>query len=91
MQQSFSIVRVEHYDIVLRVHAEAVELARPWRFHPSQEVKDNGDEMLIRFRSGGPREIAEHVFTWGGDIVIEEPETLRTIMRERLAAGQAAL
>ena len=91
MQQSFGIWREEHHDVVLRVRAHAAERARAWRFHPAQEMAEDGNDLLIRFRSGGLREIAEHVFTWGGDVAIEGPEALRAVMRERLAAGAGAL
>jgi len=45
----------------------------------------DGEELVVRFRSGGLREIAEHLFTWGGEVRIEGPEELRVVMRERLA------
>lgn len=81
---SFGIWREEDYDIVLRVGASAVAKARHWRFHPAQTFEENGDELLVKFRAGGLREIAEHIFTWGGDIRIEAPEELRAVMRERV-------
>lgn len=90
-QQSFGIWREEDHDVVLRVLAPGVTRAREWRFHPAQAVAEDGDTLVIRFRSGGLREIAEHVFTWGGEVVIEAPEALRVVMHERLAAGMGAV
>lgn len=81
---SFGIWREEDHDVVLRVGPSAVERARHWRFHPAQVLEDDGDELLVKFRSGGLREIAEHLFTWGGDIRIEAPDALRKVMRERV-------
>ena len=81
---SFGIWREEDHDIVLRVGKSAVERARAWRFHPAQSFEEDGDELLVRFRAGGLREIAEHLFTWGGDIRIEAPGELRTVMRDRV-------
>lgn len=81
---SFGIWREEDHDIVLRVSSSAVAQARAWRFHPAQKFEDDGDELLVKFRAGGLREIAEHLFTWGGDIRIEAPEALRAVMRERV-------
>ena len=81
---SFGIWREDDHDIVLRVLPGAVDRARAWRFHPAQTMTDDGDELLVRFRTGGLREIAEHLFTWGGDVRIEAPEELRTVMRERV-------
>jgi hypothetical protein len=40
--------------------------------------------MMVRFSAGGLREIAEHLFQWAGELVIEAPEELKLVMRERL-------
>jgi predicted DNA-binding transcriptional regulator YafY len=72
--------------VVLRVLPAGAGRARTWRFHPSQSIEEDGEDLLVRFRAGGLREIAEHVFTWGSDIVIEEPAALIEVMEERLAA-----
>ena len=89
--QSFGIWREDDHDVVLRVRAAGAARAKAWRFHPAQTIGVDGDDLLIRFRAGGLREIAEHVFTWGGEVVIEAPEALRNVMRQRLAAGMAAI
>jgi predicted DNA-binding transcriptional regulator YafY len=81
---SFGIWREDDHEIVLRVGGSAVERARRWRFHPGQVLEADGDELLVKFRSGGLREIAEHLFSWGGDIRIEAPEELRKVMKERV-------
>lgn len=92
LAQSFGIWREDAHDVVLRVSASEAARAREWRFHPDQALEEgeNGT-LLVRFRSGGLREIAEHLFTWGGEVAILAPEALRAVMRERLAAGQGAL
>ena len=84
LSDSFGVWREDHQDIVLRVLPAAVPRAREWRFHPVQTCEDDGDTLIIRFRAGGLREIAEHVFTWGGDVVIEGPDELRKVMQERI-------
>lgn len=89
-QGSFGIWREEDHDVVLRVLPAGVARARAWRFHPAQAMAEEGAELVVRFRTGGLREIAEHVFTWGGEVVIEAPDALRAVMRERLAAAAAA-
>lgn len=91
MAQSFGIWREEDHDVVLRVLPSAVARARAWRFHPAQVLEDDGDELLVRFRAGGLREIAEHLFTWGGDVRIEAPEELRSVMRERVLLALGAV
>lgn len=84
LSHSFGIWREDDHDIILRVGPSAVSKARAWRFHPGQQFEDDGKDLLVKFRAGGLREVAEHLFTWGGDIRIEAPEALRTVMRERV-------
>ena len=91
MGKSFGIWREEGHDIVLRVTAEAAERARRWRFHPNQSVEKDGKELVVRFHSGGLREIAEHLFTWGGTVRIEAPAELHEMMCERLNASRATV
>ncbi|MDE2410291.1 MAG: WYL domain-containing transcriptional regulator [Sphingomonadales bacterium] len=91
LAEGFHIFQGDMHDIVLRARAGGVEKARQWQFHPAQTIEDCGDELRVRFRAGGLREIAEHLFTWGDEIVIEGPEALRETMRERLAAAGRCL
>ena len=82
---SFGIWREDALEVVLMVLPRAADRARLWRFHPHQMIEELGDGSLrVSFRAGGMREIAEHLFQWAGDILIEGPEALRTTMRERI-------
>lgn len=91
LAHSFGIWREDGHDIVLRVMASAVERARFWRFHPHQQFVDDGEELLVRFYSGGLLEIANHLFSWAGDLVIEGPDALKKIMARRLMEAQSLL
>lgn len=92
MSESFGIWREGVHAISLRILPSGASRARSWRFHPLQIVEPCDDgALLIRFTAGGLRELADHIFTWGGDLVIEAPQELRDIMQERLEASQAAL
>lgn len=91
MSASFGIWREEGHDIVLRVAPGSAERARRWRFHPQQVVEEDDDELVVRFYSGGLREIAEHLFTWGGQVRVVAPEELREVMRERLTLAAQAV
>ncbi len=90
LAQSFGIWREDDHDVVLRVLPTAVARANAWRFHPAQVLEEDGEELLVKFRAGGLREIAEHLFTWGGDVRIEAPEELRKVMRERVMLAWAS-
>lgn len=90
MAQSFGLWREEDHEIVLRVSPGAAARARQWRFHPAQTLEQDGEALVVRFRAGGLREIADHIFTWGGDVRIEAPEALRKVMKERLLLALAS-
>lgn len=92
LAESFAVWRDEPRDVVLLVSASSAARARSWRFHRLQRVEDLADGgVRIRFTSGGMRELAEHLFTWGGELVIEGPDVLIEKVRERLAAAQTML
>lgn len=91
MSRSFGIWQEEDHDIVLRLLPHAVERALAWRFHPHQQFEYDGDELLVRFRSGGLFELANHLFLWAGDLVIEGPAALKDTMDKRLVAAQEML
>ena len=92
LTESFGVWRDEKQDVVLRVLPASAARARAWRFHRSQVVEDVDDGGLrIRFSTGGMQELAEHLFTWAGEIVIEAPAMLIGVMRERLTAAQGML
>ncbi|MCW1385079.1 transcriptional regulator [Novosphingobium sp. KCTC 2891] len=90
LSQSFGIWREDDHDVVLRVLPSAAGKAKAWRFHPAQVLEEDGADLLVKFRAGGLREIAEHLFTWGGDVRIEAPEELRKVMRERVLLAWAS-
>ena len=88
---SFGVWRETGFDIFLRVQPWAVERAKAWRFHPAQIIEECGDQLLIRFHAGGLLELANHLFIWAGDLRIEAPDDLKTLMAERLELAQAML
>lgn len=92
LTESFGVWRDEKQEIVLRVLPASAARARGWRFHQSQvvEILDDGG-LRVRFATGGMRELVEHLFTWGGEIVIEGPDTLVEVMRDRIKAAMTML
>ncbi len=92
LSENFSVWRdEEQHDVVLRILPSGVPRAREWMFHPHQSVVDECGDMVIRFRAGGLRALAEHLFGWGDSVRIEQPTALRDEMRERLACAHRAL
>ena len=89
LADSFGVWRDDKQEVVLRVPASSAPRARHWRFHYRQQIEDLADGGLrIRLATGGMRELAEHLFTWGGEMVIEGPEVLIAMMHERIAAAR---
>lgn len=91
LAESFGMWREPGHDIVLLVRPSAAERARAWRFHPGQRFEQDGDTLRISFYSGGLLELANHLFSWAGDLVIEQPAALKAMMTERIAAAQSML
>jgi len=90
--QSFGIYQDAIEDVVLKITPEGADEARGWRWHPTQTVEDQADGgVVVRFRASGMRELAWHLFSWGEQVQIVEPERLKTVMAEELAAAQRAL
>lgn len=92
LTESFGVWRDEKQEVVLYVPAASAGRARGWRFHRSQCIEDLADGGLrIRFATGGMRELSEHLFTWGGELVIEGPDMLVQVMRERIEAAMSMM
>jgi predicted DNA-binding transcriptional regulator YafY len=90
--QSFGVFQEDPIDVVLRFAPEAANDASGWLFHPSQSTKRETDGALtVRFRAGGVREMAWHLFTWGDAVTIVGPEDLKTMMLDCLEASRRAL
>ena len=88
--RSFGIFQDEVEDVVLQVTPGGAEAALGWRFHSTQRVEKQPDgSVMVRFRAGGMRELAWHLFTWGETVRILAPERLKTEMSAQLACAVA--
>jgi len=90
LQRSFGVYQEPVQDIVWRFRADVAAEAEKYLFHPSQRMKRNSDGSLtVRFRAGGLREMAWHLFRWGATVKVEAPEELQLLYDEMLWAAQA--
>src|SRR5690348_1051392 len=90
--RSFGVFQEETHEIVLQFAAEVANDVENFRFHPTQSINQEPDgSLIVRFRAGGLREIAWHLFTWGDAVKIVEPETLRATMADMLLKAGRAL
>lgn len=85
LAESFGIWRDAQHEVVLRVGPDAAPRAREWRFHPNQSCEAEPDGgLLVSFRAGGLRELAEHLFCWGSGVDIVAPAELKALMVKML-------
>lgn len=78
MSRSFGVWQGEIYPVSLKILPHASDRARNWRFHRNQIIHEAADGSLqIRFAAGGLRELALHLCSWAGDIVVESPAELK--------------
>ncbi len=90
--RSFGVFQEEPYDVVLRFAPEVVDEVAAFQFHPTQTLTREADgSTTVRFRAGGLREMAWHLFTWGEAVRILGPEELRETMEGCLRAYPHAL
>ena len=79
---AFGVFQEAPIDVVWRFRPRAVPFASEWVFHPSQKMELQPDgSLLVRFRAGGLKEMAWHVYTWGGDLEVVEPPQLAEMCR----------
>jgi predicted DNA-binding transcriptional regulator YafY len=83
--RSFGAYQDGPYDVVLRFVPEVADEVAAFQFHSTQALTREPDgSITVRFRAGGLREMAWHLFSWGVAARIVEPEALRTMMRTLL-------
>lgn len=80
------------YDIEWLVKKEAAQDAKNYIFHATQQMIKNEDGTLtIKFHADGLREMAWHLFTWGGMIVPIAPAELVTEYKNYIKLAQESL
>ena len=88
LSQSFGVFQEEPQDVVWRFTPEAAPEARRFLFHPSQQMEDAPyGSLIVRFRAGGMLEMCWHLFRWGDQVEVLEPEALWEMYGEMLATA----
>ena len=76
-KQSFGIFQEKPFDVVWKFSPRAANDARDFIFHPDQSVEKQEDgSLIVRFRAGGAMEMCWHLFSWGEDVEVLEPQHL---------------
>lgn len=75
--RSFGVYQEEPFETIWRFSPASAAEARTFLFHPSQEMSEGEDGSLtVRFRASGATEMCWHLFTWGKEVEVLEPEWL---------------
>ena len=63
-----------------------------WFFHATEQkqVTPSGS-VIVTFEACGDQEIINHLFTWGADVTVLAPESLKERYRERLRLAQLSV
>jgi predicted DNA-binding transcriptional regulator YafY len=83
--RSFGIFQAEIEDVVLRILPAGANEAMGWRFHPTQTTQSQPDgSVIVTFQASGMQELAWHLFTWGDQVQILAPSSLKALMVKEL-------
>lgn len=71
----------EYGRIVWRFAPSAAAVAREFEFHPTQQVSNEPDgSLLVEFIASGWIEMVWHLYQWGDQVEVVEPEALRAMV-----------
>jgi predicted DNA-binding transcriptional regulator YafY len=80
-ERSFGVFQEKPVNVVWNFSAKVAPDAREFLFHPTQVMEEQPDGLLIvRFRAGGLRDMAWHLFTWGKDVKVIRPRRLSNLL-----------
>ena len=86
-KRAFGVFQERPFQVTLRFTPSAASDAAGFLFHPDQRIVHNDDSSLtVRFKAGGALEMCWHLFTWGEEVTIEQPDRLRKQMADLCAA-----
>jgi predicted DNA-binding transcriptional regulator YafY len=72
---------LEDGEVIWKFKPAAAEHARAFIFHPTQTQEDQPDgSLLVRFRASGHLEMCWHLYMWGDQVEVLEPDALRTMV-----------
>jgi predicted DNA-binding transcriptional regulator YafY len=82
-ERSFGVFQEEPFDVIWKFSPRAAPDAREFLFHPTQSLEEQSDgSLLVRFRAGGAREMAWHLYTWGDDVEVIKPADFWEVVEE---------
>ena len=85
LSKSFGVYQEEPMKIKLLFSEKVKDSIKDYNLHPSQKIKHNSDgTTTVTFEAGGRYEICWHLFRWGDNVKILEPQELKDTYKELL-------
>lgn len=85
LTNSFGIYQEQPMKIKLLFSKEVQDAIGEYNLHPTQKLKQNSDgTTTVTFEAGGRYEICWHLFRWGKDVKILEPQELKDTYKKLL-------
>ena len=92
IHQSFGVFQDEIHDIIWKFSPNVADEAEKYQFHPSQQTTRNEDGSLtVTFRASGEYEMCWHLFRWGENVEILQPQSLIDLYSNYILRIQAKL
>ena len=91
LSRSFGVYQEKPMEVKLLFSKNVQEAIHNYNLHPTQKQKVNPDgTTIVTFEAGGRYEICWHLFRWGKDVKILEPQELKDTYKKLLddALGQ---
>lgn len=84
-ERSFGVFQGEPFDVVWKFSPHAADEAAEFLFHPRQIVQRCADgSLIVNFRASGWLEMAWHLYCWGENVEVLEPDWLaKKVHRQR--------
>jgi predicted DNA-binding transcriptional regulator YafY len=83
--RAFGVFQERAQNVVWRFSAIAAPDARTYHFHSTETREDQPDgTLIVRFQAGGLQEMCWHLFIWGREVEVLEPQELRLRYAEML-------
>lgn len=85
LSHSFGVYQEKPMQIKLLFSKEVKEAIKDYNLHPTQKLKQNTDgTTTVTFEAGGRYEICWHLFRWGKNVKIIEPQDLKETYKNLL-------
>ena len=85
LSKSFGVFQEKPIKVKLLFSKDVKDVINNYNLHPTQKLKANSDgTTTVTFEAGGKYEICWHLFRWGKDVEILEPQVLKDTYKKLL-------